>query len=94
MTEREILVGLMSANNTLFNLLIRALHDHGIVDKDELRQSLLDSVRGSREKPKMSEMRRYDWVQYEQLADLLAKKDLEPPWRPTVIQGGKPDPKS
>ena len=34
------LAGAMNANNTLFNVVIRALHEHGMLDKDKFRKIL------------------------------------------------------
>jgi hypothetical protein len=89
MSERDIVIGLTNANNLLFNLLIRILDSRGMVSRDLLRQKLLDLIREAQPIP---DRKRYDIIQLEHLADLLSDVELEPRWRPIVIQGGKSDP--
>jgi hypothetical protein len=94
MSELEVAVGLTNGSNTMFNVLIRTLHEHRLINKDLVSQTLLDVVREIKATPsRIPGIRRYDLEQFENLAKLLADPEPEPRWRPVVIQGGKDDPR-
>jgi hypothetical protein len=63
------IAGIMNANNTLFNMLIRVLHDQGVLDKAKVREGLLGLVRECQQPQGVP---RYDVLQFENLALLLA----------------------
>ena len=86
----DALTGMVNANNTVFNVLIRTLHQHRLLDKDKFRANLLEVAE---QLTTPAGAPRYDTVQFRNLAALLADPDLPQGWQPVVIQGGKSDPK-
>jgi len=75
MNQIEIIAGLTNANNILFNLLIRALDSHKIINRELLRDQLFEVVRECKPVPGLA---RYDMAQFQSLAKLLSDPDLEP----------------
>ena len=84
------LTGMVNANNTVFNVLIRTLHEHRLLDKDKFRANLLEIAE---QLTTPTGVARYDTIQFRNLAALLAGPDLPQGWQPAVIRGGKTDPK-
>jgi hypothetical protein len=84
------LTGMVNANNTVFNVLLRTLHEHRLLDKDKFRTNLLELAE---QLTTPAGGPRYDTIQFRNLAALLADPDLPQGWRPAVIQGEKTDPK-
>jgi hypothetical protein len=83
MNERDIADELINANNIIFNVIIRRLHENRLIDKDIMRAILLALA----DEPRPSEPLRYDLVQFQRLAEMLSNSDPGPRWSPVVIQG-------
>jgi hypothetical protein len=84
MNERdEIAAELINASNTIFNVIIRRLHEHHLIDKDVIRE-ILTALAG--EPRPMG----YDRLQFQKLAEMLSNRDdiPGPHWTPVVVQGG------
>jgi hypothetical protein len=83
------IAGFANATNTLFDVLIRTLDQHRMIDKEHFCQTLLDITKET--KLGHQSLPRYDLLQFSNLATLLANPEPEPRWRPVVIQGGRSD---
>lgn len=92
--EQAILAGIMNATSITLNAIVRHLDAKGILAKSQFADELERAVQeAEKDQPASPEAPRLDFLMMRNLAALLRDPRPEPwapPWKPVVIEGGRP----